>query len=76
MSSLPKTKKFSEPQALLNVGASVAAVDATARAVLEILAAPYADQLTKRMALKTMGRICSVNSSTISNCNFTTERLA
>ena len=54
----------------VHIGATVQAVEAASVVILAILSAPHADEETKRCALITLKKICSVNGATVSNCNF------
>ena len=55
---------------LVYVGAQKEAVEATRKCILDILATKV-DQATKQLALQALQNVCSVNNSTIQNCQFT-----
>ena len=62
-----KIKSAKQPVGI-KIGADSGSVDAASKAVMEILYCP-AGSAEKIAALESLGRICSVNNSTISHCS-------
>jgi hypothetical protein len=58
---------------MVHIGASPEAVKAARQAILDILKVPYVDNKVKAEALRTFTKVCAVEGSTISNCNFTSK---
>ena len=65
-----KTKSHIKPTAALIIGPQPEAILAARSAVMEIVNAHCGDS-TKSEALKALHTICSVNNTSVSECNFT-----
>lgn len=67
------TKKTAPPvnkTGILVTGASPKSVREARSAILDILAAPHADEHTKVAALQTLDRLCAPNNLAVNGCNF------
>lgn len=58
------------PMTAMHIGATKETVTEARHAIVEILAAPYADNATKVAALDALRSICSVSNTTVTGCSF------
>lgn len=66
---MKKKAKKKDQAVMLQIGASTQTVESASKAVMEILYSP-AGSAEKIAALESLGKICSVNGTSVSSCHF------